>query len=163
MVASFALLWCGAARAQRADAVLVLDDWGVYDATLDRQVDDPSATTGHRTLSSNIHPIERTHVICARLGVHFGVRYHVRNDFPAESLAVSVHTVHPPMMNMHGAMQSDDETTRQIPAHTMWYTGWIFSEPRELIGGEWHIIVKHAGATQIDETFEVRTTCGAVS
>jgi len=159
VLAAAGLLCCCRAQAADTHGILVLEEWGVYSATADRRVTDPNATTGHATMSRDVHLLERTHHICAQLGTHFGIRYHLRDDFPANSLAVAVDVQHPPMVNTRGAMQSHDEMIRQVPAHSSTYTGWIFAEPRELVGGVWHIVVRHGGDTEIDEKFDVRTAC----
>ena len=161
MLAGLVLLGLPCAHAAATHGVLVLDEWGVYSANVDHRITDPNATTGHSTMSSDVKLVDRTHVVCAQLGTRFGIRYHLRKDVPAESLTVSVDVVHPPMVNMHGVMQSHDEMIKQVPAHKSWYTGWIFSEPRELLAGVWHIIVRHGGEVDIDESFEVHTACSA--
>ena len=154
-----ALLGLSPAHAADTRGILVVDDWGVYSATADRRVADPDATTGQRTVSRDFRLLERTRHICAQLGTRFGIRYHLRDDVPANALTVFIDVEHPPIVNTRGALQSHDGHFRQVPAHTPWYEGWIFSEPRELVAGEWRIIIKRGGAIDIDEAFDVRTTC----
>ena len=156
-----ALLGFSRALAAETRGILVLDEWGVYSATIDRRIADPNSTTGHTTLSRDVRLVERTHLVCAQLGSHFGIRYHIRDDVPANSIALSVDVAHPPMLNLRGAMQSHDEVTRPLAVHTSAYSGWTFSEPRELLAGDWHIIVSHGAAVDIDEIFHVHTACTA--
>lgn len=160
-LAALATLWISRAHAAPPPGILVLDDWGVYSAAHDHRVADPNATTGYSTFSRDVRLVERTHQVCAQLGADFGIRFHVRDDVPAAVLTVSVDVTHPPMMNNHGAMQSHDEMTRQARVHGSTYSGWTFSEPRELVAGEWHVTVRRAGVMEIDEIFHVHTACTA--
>jgi hypothetical protein len=160
-LAAVALLGLSSAHADETRGILVLDEWGVYSATADQSVTDRNATAGRSTMSRGIKLIERTHRLCARIGTHFGIRYHIRNDIPTDSLLVSIDIEHPPIVDMHGAMQTHDGKIEQIPAHETWYSGWIFVEKRELVPGEWHFIVRHAGEIDLDEKFDVQTACEA--
>jgi hypothetical protein len=160
-LAAVALLGLSRAHAADTHGILVLEEWGIYSATVERRVPDPNATTGHNSIMRDIRLIERTHQVCAKLGSHFGIRYRVRGDVPANTLAVSIDFVHPPMMNVRGAMQSHDEMTRRLRVDISTSNIWTFSEPRELVPGEWHIIVRHGGDTDIDEKFDVQTMCAA--
>ncbi len=162
-VAVLTLVLMGLCRAQAAEprGLLVLDEWGTYAATFDHQVAEPNATSGHISLSRDLSLIGRTHQICAELGAHFGIRYHMRNDVAAPFLMVDVAIDHPPMMNTKGALQTRDAFVRKAVAGATGYSGWTFSDPRELRAGEWHIIVSYAGTIQIDERFDVYTGCAA--
>ena len=160
-MAALAVLWVSRVQAADPRSILVLDGWGVFSARFDGHIPDPGSYSGYSALSGNIRLVERTHDICAALGTHFGILYHLRAGISPPVVSVTVDIDHPPMVNEGGRLQTRDEMIRFAGSASPNYAEWFFENPRELIAGDWHVIVRHGAITDIDETFHVRTACAA--
>ena len=160
-LAALAMLWVSRGQAADPRVTLVLDGWGVFSAVFERDVPDPGSYSGYSAISGNVRLIERTHDICAKLGLHFGILYHLREGISPPVMSVAVDIDHPPMMNGSGTLQTRDEMIRLAGSASPNYAEWFFENPRELIAGDWHIIVRRGAMTDIDEIFHVHTACGA--
>ena len=148
------------AAAAAAPSLLVLDDWGEYAATIHHRFTNPGAAVGYSNSVGNVRLIARTHDICARLGTHFGLTYHLLPGAPVAALHVITAFDHPPLQNSHGGMQTRDELD-QVVGRQPAYSDWYFEYPRELVAGEWRMTVRYGSTVAIDETFHIRTACGA--
>ena len=141
------------ALAADAPSPLVLDEWGIYEAGSSRTVADGAASFGARILSADIHLIEKTHDICARLGVRFGIRFHLMPSTLGFVVPLTEEVTHPPLPAIDGRPQTRDIVSERAIAGRPLWNGWIFTHQSEIVNGTWKFALSTGGTPLLEDTF----------
>ncbi|HBX54698.1 DUF3859 domain-containing protein [Pseudomonas sp. UBA2684] len=111
---------------------------------------------GERVLTRINQAIERSEVIPAKLGTKFGMRYNlvgkVANDTPLTLLYLT-----PGVVTADGARHDKFVVTQTlVPGAPQDVMAFEFSEPHEVVAGEWHFLVFQGDRKLAEQRFQVR-------
>ncbi|HSX87606.1 MAG TPA: DUF3859 domain-containing protein [Pseudomonas sp.] len=111
---------------------------------------------GERVLTRSDQPIERREVIPAKLGSKFGMRYRLvgktANDAPLTLLYLTPGVV-TPQGTRHDKFVVVQELVPDAPEDVM---AFEFTEPHEIVPGEWHFMVFQNDRKLLEQRFTVR-------
>ncbi len=111
---------------------------------------------GERVLSRSAQPIERTEVIPAKLGTKFGMRYSlqgkVADDTPLTLLYLTPGVV-TPEGKRHDKFVVVQKLAVEAPQDVM---AFQFTEPHEIVPGEWQFMVFQDDRKLLEQRFIVR-------
>ena len=134
---------------------IVITDAGLYERTVKSRVVDPNSPSGGRSIveSKFVRP---TTTFPARLGTTFGFVYTlVGEPAGAETVLKIVSHFPPPGVRNSTTNQMqlsyEQSAPRQIGVEN--YTGWTFTEPRDLIAGTWTIELWYGGRKMAEQQF----------
>lgn len=111
---------------------------------------------GERVLSRSAQPIERTETIPAKLGTKFGMRYSlqgkVQGDTPLTLLYLTPGVISPEGKR-HDKFVVQQSMAVEAPQDVM---AFEFTEPHEIVPGEWHFMVFQDDRKLLEQRFIVR-------
>lgn len=111
---------------------------------------------GERVLSRSAQPIERTEIIPAKLGTKFGMRYSlqgkVQDDVPLTLLYLTPGVV-TPEGTRHDKFVVQQSMAVGAPLDVM---AFEFTEPHEIVPGEWQFMVFQEDRKLLEQRFIVR-------
>ena len=151
-------LFTGAAGAQHVQSAEVT--WaGTYRVAQAREVDEPSAPTGRRYISSGAEPLSETEQISATIGTRFGVGFVLRGAPPGQVVPYRVGWRYPPK----GLTNPETRTTLfewRSPPYSCaidqpCFAGYPLQHPWELLPGAWTIEIWVEGRKVVERTFEL--------
>ncbi len=145
-------LTCGLASSLcRADAIL--DGPVEYGLFVNPQLE---LKPGERVLTRSNQSIEPTRDIPARLGTKFGMRYHLSGK-RADDTPLTLLYLTPGVIGADGRRHDKLEVTQALlpdaPADVM---AFEFTEPGELVKGEWRFLVFQGDRLLAEQRFTVR-------
>jgi hypothetical protein len=146
----------GHAKAQQV-SIEILES-GLYRAETTRQVADPNAVGGTRTLMRNATFYDRTSRVPAAIGTRFGFRYRLLGVAANEDVELTKLTHFPPpgLVNPKtGRMQTSNTTVLHVKGDASPVTGFHFDEAWEAVPGEWRIELWHAGKKLAEQRYTV--------
>jgi hypothetical protein len=118
----------------------------------------PTDPTGREGVADDLHLIEQTDRLCARLGVHFGFAF----TLVSPGIDRGIVTRFPPdgIVNPKGERfaETDGIHTMIVGADTVRL--YSFDEPCELAAGVWTFEIHHHGTKIAEQRFAVATQCG---
>ena len=74
-------------------------------------------------------------------------------------MPVEVVLLHPALTNRSGKAQLVDTIETSVEPGHLHFSGWTFHDPRNLVAGEWRMLVHAGGRIVIDVAFHLRTDC----
>jgi hypothetical protein len=154
----FAMFICcnNAKAAERTMAEIL--DYGIYTGEQNEVILDPSAPTGSLLQGRGVSRlVKQTTKIPARLGTQFGFRFVVHGK--KEEGEIKLHTVwlYPEITDSKTGKNSRrfDSGCYAKPEDKNAGIMWTFTEPSELVPGEWIFQVYRGGEKILEKKFEV--------
>lgn len=125
-------------------------EYGVF-AT---QFKDPQP--GERILSRSNQKIEQTDQVPARLGSKFGMRYNLRGKVAGDQPLTLLYLT-PGLVSADGKRQDKIELVQQlVPDAPQDVMAFEFTEPHEVVAGEWTFMVFQGDRLLAQQRFQVR-------
>ncbi len=152
-----ALVLLGPADAARAASdVLIVKDYGIYDAVVTGQVTAPEDISGQRNIVGDIRLIRKTRVLAAQSGRSFGFRFRVL-DPALLGKRLILRTRFPEMTNPKtGKVSTGQEREFLVSTiNTDQYDGYRFDYRWEMAEGMWSFEVMYNGKVLTKQTFKV--------
>jgi Domain of unknown function (DUF3859) len=147
-------------RAPQVDGIDVVR-FGVYADTLVERKQNVDSATGHINIVTDVKLLEATDILCARLGVTFGLEFAVTGAPAGSVVALDWITRFPPqgMRTPTRGLIHDSRyaTTAAIGITT--YRSYAFEEPWEIVPGLWTLEFHHAGRKIGEKSFTIQTSC----
>ena len=113
-------------------------------------------TPGERVLTQRNQPIERTTEVPARLGSKFGMRYSLKGKTEGEAPLTLLYLT-PGVVTPDGVRHDKFVVTQALVADAAQETmAFEFSEPHEVVPGEWHLMVFQNDRKIVEQRFIVR-------
>ncbi len=111
---------------------------------------------GERVLTRSNQEIERTTVIPARLGTKFGLRYQLLGKTASESPLTLLYLT-PGVTTPDGERHDKFVVVQKlVPSAAQDLMAFEFSEPYEIVPGEWHFMVFQDDHKLAEQRFQVR-------
>lgn len=155
MIVALALLVPGRAGFAASD-ILVIEDYGIYDAAVTGQVDAPQDISGARNIVANVRLIRKTREFAAQPGRSFGFRFRV-TDPALLGKRLTLRTRFPKMTNPKtGKVSTAQEREFLVSTtDTVQYDGYRFDHRWEMAEGIWSFEVLYNGKVLTKQTFKV--------
>lgn len=130
--------------------------FGIYTRTARRVVSDPAAPTGQVFLDGKAVLKKQTATIPAELGGHFGIGFSAAEDIN-EPIPLTVIYRFPAMIDPDTGktITQFSANIKTIPTEPISYMLWDFTEPWELVSGEWIFQVYRGREKLIEQKFTV--------
>jgi hypothetical protein len=121
----------------------------------------PSTPNGIIT-RGDVELIEKTNLVCARIGVGFGVEYTVEGtpDGRPTELTFITHVPSPGMLDPQGRRFDKSQFTSSVRIGEPRYRLYTFDEAWEIVPGEWVFEFLHQGRKIGETRFTVVGQCG---
>lgn len=111
---------------------------------------------GERLLTRSNQPIERRDVIPAKLGTKFGMRYSLAGKTAGDAPLTLLYLT-PGITNPDGKHHDKFVVTQAlVPGAPQDVMAFEFSEPHEVVAGEWHFLVFQDDRKLAEQRFQVR-------
>jgi hypothetical protein len=132
-------------------------DYGIYSGNPDRSVSSTDSPTGKVLLDGTLKLEKQTAKIPAQLHTKFGFRYVLHAKTENEEVVLRLVYVFPKMFDkVSGKSFTRFETTDLAHAETrLQHVLWDFSEPHELVTGEWTLQVFRGDQKILEKKFDV--------
>lgn len=139
-----------------ASDMLVVEDYGIYDATVTGQVSAPRDISGQRNVVSNVRLIRKTRVLAAYPGRSFGFRFRI-TDPALLGKRLVLRTKFPKMTNPKTGQASTGQTRDFLVStvNTPQYDGYRFDYRWEMAEGIWSFEVMYNGKVLTKQEFKV--------
>ncbi len=159
--AALAWVWLTTMSAGAAVSVEIVN-FGTFTARMTSFKDNPNDPTGRVGVADDIHLVEQTDRLCARLGVQFGIRFKLVAPSSTGVVPLRIVTRFPPegIVNAKGRRFADIESTQILLPGAETVELYGFDEPFELVAGVWRFEIHHAGRKVAEQRFTVATHCG---
>ncbi len=111
---------------------------------------------GERVLTRSNPDIRRSEVIPARLGTKFGLRYRLHGKTASDSPLTLLYLT-PGVTTPDGARHDKFVVVQKLVPGAAWdLMAYEFSEPYEIVPGEWRVLVFQDDRKLAEQRFEVR-------
>ncbi len=111
---------------------------------------------GERVVTRSNQPIERTTAIPARLGTKFGLRYRLAGKV-ADDTPLTLLYLTPGVVTPEGQRHDKFVVVQKlVPGAPQDMMAFEFSEPYEVVPGEWHFLVFQGDRKLAEQRFQVR-------
>lgn len=111
---------------------------------------------GERVLTRSNQQIERSEVIPAKLGTKFGMRYRLAGKAAGDAPLTLLYLT-PGVTTPDGTRHDKFVVTQQlVPGAPQDVMAFEFSEPHEVVAGEWHFLVFQDDRKLAEQRFQVR-------
>lgn len=111
---------------------------------------------GERVLARRQQEIERSEVIPARLGTKFGLRYSLAGK-TADASPLTLLYLTPGVITPDGKRHDKFVVVQKlVPGVAQDLMAFEFSEPHEIVAGEWHFMVFQEDRKLAEQRFQVR-------
>jgi hypothetical protein len=111
---------------------------------------------GERVLTRSNQEIERTEVIPAKLGTKFGLRYNLVGK-TADDSPLTLLYLTPGVTTPEGTRHDKFVVVQKlVPGAPQDVMAFEFSEPHEIVPGEWHFLVFQDDRKLAEQRFQVR-------
>lgn len=111
---------------------------------------------GERVLTRSNQPIEPGAVIPAKLGTKFGMRYSLAGKMADDSPLTLLYLT-PGVVTPQGTRHDKFVVTQKlVPGAAQDVMAFEFTEPYEVVPGEWHFMVFQDDRKLLEQRFEVR-------
>ena len=111
---------------------------------------------GERVLTRSNQEIERTEVIPAKLGTKFGLRYKLAGK-TTEGAPLTLLYLTPGVVTAEGKRHDKFVVVQKlVPGAPLDTMAFEFSEPHEIVPGEWHFLVFQDDRKLAEQRFQVR-------
>lgn len=111
---------------------------------------------GERVLMRSKQDIEQTDVVPARLGTKFGLRYNLVGKSASDEPLTLLYLT-PGVVTADGVRHDKFVVTQKVvPEAPQDVMAFEFSEPHEVVPGEWHFLVFQGDRKLAEQRFQVR-------
>ncbi|MBB2496262.1 DUF3859 domain-containing protein [Aquipseudomonas ullengensis] len=111
---------------------------------------------GERVLTRANQAIEATDQVPGRLGTKFGMRYRLAGKVATDAPLTLLYLT-PGLVGADGRRQDKIEVVQKLmPGAPMDVMAYEFTEPHELVAGEWHFMVFQGDRLLAEQRFQVR-------
>lgn len=145
------------AQAPRIEGIDLVD-YGIYDATFTRRIEDSGSVGGSRSGVTTIKLRERTSTIQAQKGLQFGVRFFVVGEPKNAPVPLRFVTRFPPQGVRDattGITSYRNEHVRTAKVGGADFSGYSFDYDWEMVPGVWTFEVWHGGRKWVEQSFTV--------
>ncbi len=154
----------GAVMADEAqvDGVAIID-YGIYETQSDdsQRIASPGTALGYVQPLTAARLAMRSEMVCARLGVSFGIEYRLHGAPYGRTVEIDVVTRFPPqgMINANGVRFDRNAYKWPVTIGEPNIRTFTFDEPWEMIAGTWTLEFHHQGRKLGEQSFTVMTAC----
>ncbi|MES2819029.1 MAG: DUF3859 domain-containing protein [Pseudomonadota bacterium] len=125
-------------------------DYGVFTGTFE----DPQP--GERLLTRANQPIERSDRVPAKLGTKFGLRYRLQGKTEGDTPLTLLYLT-PGVITPDGKRHDRFEVVHKlVPDAPLDVMAFEFTEPHEVVPGEWHFMLFQGDRKLAEQRFQVR-------